>query len=895
MKRLRCLALIVLTALPSSAATYQWTNTLGGDWSFAANWSPHGIPGPNDAASITTSGTYTVTSLNNATFAALALGGESGTQTLVCGASVTAEIAGTVAATGVLLVTNAGLRGSLTIEPGGQLQLTGAPNKQLYGFSLVNRGTVTWSGGTLAFGGTAPATTTISNGGLWQITGDSTINYGGGNTPTWVNGGTLRKSGGAAIAGILGVRFVNQPDGLVDVLAGTLQIGGAGTNIIAGSFTTTAPGALNLVAGTWTDAGGAASGTGVARLTGGTLLLRSNAVPGLQLTGGDIYIASTFQQAGSITNLTIDGATLRGTNFVGGGTLTFNSGSLPEWLTVQPEGRLVFASSGSKLLYSGTLINRGTVLCTNGSLSVGGTTISNGGLWQFDDNFTVSYGGYTTPNWTNTGILRQSAGSSVASLNGLNFINESGGLVEVQSGTLRFNGGNLSLFGGTFNATVPGLIEITGGTWADAGGVATGTGTSRLNGGTFNFRTNTIPGLRLMAGSVYVIGTNTFQQAGAITNLTLDGASLLGTNRVGVGTLTVNSGALAGRLTVEPNGHLLLATTTSKTLYSLNLINQGTVLWSGGGLAVGGTVVSNGGLWQMTGDFSMSYGGYATPVWTNSGTLLKSAGTGVSSVAGLNFYNQPNALVQVDSGTLQLASTTTNTAGTLRLNGGKLSANGTLAFSGTTFDGSGTVGANALTGGLISPGLGGSGLMSFTSGLNLGADATLTLDGTGLVPGSGYDQLSVTGAVALGNCTLQVTSLSSVATGTTFVLIDNDGVDAPTGVFNGLPEGALLAVSGQLFRVSYHGGSGNDVTLTRIDGANAQPQFSSVTRLGGGSIQLAGMGAANLRYTVLASTNLVTTNWIPIGTVTADGGGHLQFTDPDAASFTQRFFRFSLP
>ena len=826
MKHLYLLALVALPILPARANTYQWTNTLGGDFSAPANWSPNGVPSGLDTANITAPGTYTVTASNSGAFWGLNLGASSGTQTLLYGQSGVCGLSNlcTVKANGLLMVTNGGLIGSLTVEAGGQLQLSGTPSKLLYYFNLINQGTVTWSGGSLSAG-----STTISNGGLWQITSDSALVQGGYATPTWLNSGTLRKSGGAATAYLTSVNFVNQPGGLVDVLSGSLQITGSGTNVLGGAFTATAPGGLRLFNSTWTDAGGTASGTGINQFSSGTLLLRTNPIPGLLLTGGDIYTTSTFQQAGTITNLTLDGATLRGTNTVNNGTLTINSGNILEQLTILPAGQLVFATSGSKLLYNSSIFNQGTVTWAAGSLSLGSTTISNGGLWEVAGNLAASYGGYATPNWTNTGILRKTVGSGVAQISGINFINQPGGLVDAQAGTVQFTGGNLSLLGGTFNATAPAVIEITGGTWSDAGGITTGTGTNRLRGGTFNLRTNTIPGLQFIAGSVSVTGTNTFQQAGAITNLTIDGASLVGTNRVGNGTLTVNSGSMAGRLTVESGGQLLLATAADKTLYSLTLLNQGTVQWSAGNLWFGSTpttVVSNGGQWLMTSNNLIIFGGGATSVWTNNGTLRKSAGTGTSVATGVNFYNQSDGLVQVDTGTLQLTSITTNLAGTLRLNGGTLIANGTLAVGGGTLDGTGTVGANALSGGLISPGQGGAGLMSFASGLNLGSNATLTLDGTGTVPGTGYDQLSVTGAVALSNCVLQVTSLPTVVTGTVFVIINNDGADAVTGTFKGLPESAILPVNDQVFRVSYHGGTGNDVTLTRIENPQVTGQVA---------------------------------------------------------------------
>ena len=51
--------------------------------------------------------------------------------------------------------------------------------------------------------------------------------------------------------------------------------------------------------------------------------------------------------------------------------------------------------------------------------------------------------------------------------------------------------------------------------------------------------------------------------------------------------------------------------------------------------------------------------------------------------------------------------------------------------------------------------------------------------------------------------------------GSAFMLIQNDGVDAVVGTFAGLPQGATLVLNGMTFQISYMGGTGNDVVLTR--------------------------------------------------------------------------------
>jgi hypothetical protein len=65
--------------------------------------------------------------------------------------------------------------------------------------------------------------------------------------------------------------------------------------------------------------------------------------------------------------------------------------------------------------------------------------------------------------------------------------------------------------------------------------------------------------------------------------------------------------------------------------------------------------------------------------------------------------------------------------------------------------------------------------------------------------------------------------------------------------------------------------------------------------LGGGGVQLRGIGAPGQSVTVQANTNLAATNWVDLGQATADGGGVIQFPDPDAANYPERFYRLRQP
>lgn len=78
-----------------------------------------------------------------------------------------------------------------------------------------------------------------------------------------------------------------------------------------------------------------------------------------------------------------------------------------------------------------------------------------------------------------------------------------------------------------------------------------------------------------------------------------------------------------------------------------------------------------------------------------------------------------------------------------------------------------------------------------------------------------HDQAIVTGSVTLTGASLAVSlPNSSPPAGTPMTIISNDGSDPVVGTFAGLPEGATFTADGTPFTISYHGGDGNDVTLT---------------------------------------------------------------------------------
>lgn len=106
--------------------------------------------------------------------------------------------------------------------------------------------------------------------------------------------------------------------------------------------------------------------------------------------------------------------------------------------------------------------------------------------------------------------------------------------------------------------------------------------------------------------------------------------------------------------------------------------------------------------------------------------------------------------------------------------------------------------------------------------LTLGPGSTTNMEVNGTTVGTQYDQLNVTGTVNISPTAALNVSLGFTPTvGNSFTIINNDGADAVTGTFAGLPQGAVFYVLTTAFQISYTGGSGNDVVLTVVAPCNA--------------------------------------------------------------------------
>ncbi len=111
---------------------------------------------------------------------------------------------------------------------------------------------------------------------------------------------------------------------------------------------------------------------------------------------------------------------------------------------------------------------------------------------------------------------------------------------------------------------------------------------------------------------------------------------------------------------------------------------------------------------------------------------------------------------------------------------------------------------------------------------------------------------------------------------------------------NGFPHCAVFGLEIQnpyrLIRAATHG-RGLYETATSFHPL----RITAVTRLANGHIRLQGVGLANLSYTVEASPDLGPGSFAPIGLVTANAAGALDYDDATAVGLSRHFYRITYP
>jgi hypothetical protein len=406
---------------------------------------------------------------------------------------------------------------------------------------------------------------------------------------------------------------------------------------------------------------------------------------------------------------------------------------------------------------------------------------------------------------------------------------------------------------------------------------------------------NTFPVRALGAGKLLftgpIRGLGGFSQIG--TNSEFRGANTYsGTTLVAAGKLTclnstpgandgsfliaTNSGVLEFFQTGSLNKHFILGT-------QVTVSNSGTVAWSGALQFPSNTVTT---LTVVTNTLQIQL----ALNQNQTGQLVKQ-GPGVLNLDDLfvEFVGYFPALVRggvtVNQGRLILGSTT---------NLNPIGYSNVVINGGSELLALGEIQGVTINSGSFRPNLGiTTGRAVLYGNLLLSPAAQLPFQINGVTPANEHDQIGVRGTVNLGGAALSLTLGITPVLGTSFLIVTNDGADAVSGTFAGLPQNAILPAGPVFLQISYTGGDGNDVTLTRV---NPPFQISGITPQADGSMQILGTGQPGLPHVLEGTTNLAPTIiWLPLRTNNADPLGLLNFLDTTATNFPLRFYRVRGP
>ena len=153
-----------------------------------------------------------------------------------------------------------------------------------------------------------------------------------------------------------------------------------------------------------------------------------------------------------------------------------------------------------------------------------------------------------------------------------------------------------------------------------------------------------------------------------------------------------------------------------------------------------------------------------------------------------------------------------------------------------------------------------------------------------------YDQLNVNGTVSLSGITLSPTLNYASSVGDQFTIINNDGTDPISGTFIGLPQGKKLYIGQQLFQISYTGGTGNDVVLSRL--VTPPPPTLIIQRASPTSVLLL-WPTNDPPFSLQTTTTLPATNWAAALPLPLVVGTNNFVTNP--ISNLEQFYRLSNP
>jgi autotransporter-associated beta strand protein len=647
--------------------------------------------------------------------------------------------------------------------------------------------------------------------------------------------------------------------------------------------------------------------TGGTIVAGGSLQLGKSfatvAVPGPLYLGANTIVSllNSYQINSPYTSVTLSNSSL------------LNLAGYAEWLgPISLQGAQITTGAGLLYLGGNLTVNSSTVAqsqITGNAIIWNGTMVVTNTSHNYSPDLLISANLSSGPG-VGYGLIKDGAGEvslagnntftgPVAVNNGNLWAQTSTALGSTNYSATVNSGGELFLDGSGLDFGLKPLV-LNGAGWGVGGSLGAlicngsssweGSITLASSSGVYPFSESTLtlagviggPGAYTMDGP----GTNMF--SGSLSN------SYAGTTTVSSGTLLLNKPptlpAVPGNLVINSPG-------TVRLVYYDQTSTTADILVNNGGLF---DLASNGDLIDTlrgTGTVHFGYTGYIEVGWNNGSSEFDGYFTGIGFAGLPTIYKE-------GTGTFTMGGNSSFTSGYIDDHTGELVVNGyagdipVTVDPGATLGGAGTVG-ELTANGLVEPGTLGSHIGQLTSGdvtFGSGGNFTVVLTDEFDGPGLGLYASGPIGTNTLGNATLTVVPAftAPLTVGQQFVILDGQGfydTDAVSGTFQGLPGGTSFKVDGIGFKISY---PADEVVLT-VTSLPSQPDITGI-QLSGGLYQLDGSGTTNLTYTVWASTNLATTNWVDIGTATVPANTNIfQFTDTNTLYYADRFYRFTWP
>ncbi len=884
-----------------------WVGAVSGDWHTAGNWDVNEVPGAMDLVTVPAATPACIYSSGTTTVSNIAVAGEltvSGGTLELTGAST---VTGTLNLTGGNLVSDATLavgatRGShsaawnwsggtigaiggtssVTIASGATLATSGTTDKNVQGsLDLTSDGTITWGGdGDIRLLLGATETVTITNSGLFDITGDAWFGPPSGWSGTAVvnNSGTIRKSGGTGTTTFGNSVAVNN-NGTLEVQSGTVNLAGGGAGM--GTFTVATDTELQFSSGTYTlNDSAALSGAGTFAVNGGVLKVAGDTRATATLATESTLMLSSGTLAGD-GQLTING-TMNWTGGIFGAnnespTLAIAAAAALNISTANPKyflgnpgspgidnsGTITWADTGA--IY--TQLNTGdTVTITNRTDALlditGDAALQRSAGW---------FAGFVEID--NSGTIRKSGGTGTTTFGNSVAVNNDG-TVDVQTGTVTLSGDGMGA--GAFTVADGALLNFPGGTYTlNDSATLSGSGTYSQTSGTLDVTGGVTLSATFNWDNGVFSGVGTFTNTGTL-------------NATGTSQITCNF-ANSGNLSVEGNSVMTVASGFASS-GTITLIHG--FSYRAPTLAVTtGTLVNTGTITTATGDGSGIM--YLKAEVDNQGTISPTADNPIEiDKPGASHLNSGTILLNAANLTVNQSGTSPSftNSGTITTGERTLTFNNGRVNLGTNVDG--TVNVNN---GTLGDGTVGAALTLVLTGSGLAADATLTNGGTITAFGDcAFEGTFVAGAPG----TLRVEGTSSSGT-TTLAFTDGFTNNGTITLLHGfsyrtatlrVQNGALINAIGGVINTAEGSGSGTVHLDAQLDNRGTVApviplsiEKSGVSHLNSGTLDVTGGDLSFSNLTDLTNTGTINvgTGWtltIAQGTFTNGAAGTIQGT-----------------